>query len=123
MVRRRVIENRAYTPSECLVLLAQRVAKDYEEPIAKCVDNWTSLPLEVRSASISLAYNICYPSYCKSSVARELNQGDIKNACDKFLLWSKARINGRLREVQGLLNRRQDERELCLAGVNKTEAT
>ena len=117
-----IVNNRDYTPSECIVLLAQRVSKDYEKPIADCTKTWVELPLEARSASISLAYNIGVGAFCKkSSVRREFDNGNWELACDKFLLWNKARVNGRLRSVEGLTKRRQDERELCLEGVSKVE--
>ncbi len=46
-------------------------------------------------------------------MARRLNAGDIRGACDALLAWNKA--GGRV--VQGLTNRRQDERRLCLEGL------
>ena len=116
------VEYRHYTTSECLLLLAQRVSKNYEAPIIYCTDTpespWIDLPITVRAASISLAYNIGVSAFCKSSVHRELKAGNLPLACDKFLLWNKARVNGRLREVQGLTNRRQDERALCYEGLD-----
>ena len=115
------IENREYTSSECIVLLARRVADDYEQPIADCTEKWVYLPLEARSASISLAYNIGVNAFCKSSVHREFDKDNWALACDKFKLWNKARVNGRLRAVDGLTDRRADERELCLEGVNRVE--
>ena len=118
------VESRHYTPSECIVLLAKRVAKDYEKPIADCTAKWVDLPLEARSASISLAYNIGVRAFCeKSSVRREFDAGNWELACDKFLLWNKARVHGRLKEVEGLTKRRQDERELCLEGVSQVESS
>ena len=115
------IEDREYTKSECLLRLAQRVAVDYEAPIAKCTESpkskWVELPITVRSASISLAYNIGVGAFCKSSVNRELKAGNLEVACDKFLLWNKYRKNGRLRVSKGLTNRRHDERNLCLEGI------
>ena len=115
------VEEKDYTKSECLIRLAQRVAADYEAPIKKCTDNWTELPIEGRSAAISLAYNIGTGAFCKSSVHREFEAGNYAKACDKFLLWNKGRINGRLKEIRGLTIRRQDERNLCLEGL-KTES-
>ena len=115
------VQERSYTKSECLMRLAQRVSADYEAPIKKCTAVWNELPIEARSASISLAYNIGTSAFCKSSVRREFDNRDWNLACEKFKLWNKARVNGRLREVKGLTNRRADERELCLEGVTLTE--
>ena len=111
------IEQRHYTDSECLIMLATRVSKDYEAPIANCVGNWVNYPLEARVASISLAYNIGVSAYCGSSIARNLREGNLEAACDSFLLWNKGRVNGRLREISGLTKRRQEERNFCMEGV------
>ena len=116
------IKDRTYTEAECLVRLAQRVAADYEAPIQKCTSTWHELPIEARSASISLAYNIGTGAFCKSSVHREFEAHNFVEGCNKFMLWNKARVNGRLKEVKGLTNRRKSERNLCLEGVLKTES-
>lgn len=115
------IEERKYTTSECLVLLAQRVEKDFKQPLRECLGEkvWDGLPIEMQSAFISLSYNIGVNAFCnKSSTARYAREGDWVTSCDKIKLWNKARVNGRLREVQGLTNRRLDERRLCLEGAN-----
>ena len=64
-------------------------------------------------ASMLLSYNIGKSAFCRSTVARRFNAGDIRGGCDAFLMWNKA--GGR--EVRGLLNRRRDERRICLEGV------
>ena len=114
--------NRRYTEAECLIRLAQRVSEDYEAPIKNCTSTWHKLPLEARSASISLAYNIGTNAFCKSSVHREFEKENFVEGCNKFMLWNKGRINGRLKEIKGLTNRRKSERNLCLEGVLKTES-
>ena len=111
------VEDRVYTKSECLLLFAQRVSEDFEKPISKCTDSWTELPIAVRSASISLAYNIGTRAFCKSSARKEFDAGNWEIACDKFLLWNKVRINGVLTKSKGLVNRRAEERALCIEGL------
>jgi lysozyme len=67
------------------------------------------------AAMVSLCFNIGWGNFRTSSVLRLHLGGDPGAAADAFLLWDKAHINGELQEVQGLLNRRQRERDLYLA--------
>lgn len=57
-----------------------------------------------RAAAVSLAYNIGTGAYCGSTAARRFNAGDFKGACDAFLAWTKARVNGKLIEVLSLIH-------------------
>jgi lysozyme len=70
-----------------------------------------------RAAAVSLAYNIGVGAYCRSTVDRRFDAGDIRGACNGFMAWNKARVNGQLRPVLGLTRRREREREICLRGV------
>jgi lysozyme len=71
-----------------------------------------------RAAAVSLAYNIGVGAYCKSSVDRYFDIGNWKRGCDNFLSWNKARVNGVLRPVKGLTERRKRERDICLKGLS-----
>lgn len=62
-------------------------------------------------ACVSLAYNIGTGAFARSSVVRQLTQGNKKGAADAFLLWNKA--GGKV--VRGLQRRREKERQLFLA--------
>lgn len=66
------------------------------------------------SAMVSLAYNIGTGAFVHSSVMTELNLDNRQAAADAFLLWDKARVNGRLEEVPHLTERRKKERALFL---------
>jgi lysozyme len=70
-----------------------------------------------RAAAVSLAYNIGVGAWCRSTADKRFDVGDWKGGCDAFLSWSKAKVNGHLRVVQGLLSRRQRERAICLKGL------
>ena len=113
------VEEREYTESECLVRLANRVAKDYEAPIKRCTSTWNELPLEAQSAAISLSYNIGTGAFCKSSVHRYFEKREFRIGCEKIKLWDKGRVNGRLKKIKGLTNRRNAEAALCLEGVER----
>lgn len=63
------------------------------------------------SALVSFAYNAGPGSLRSSTLLKLLDKGDITGAADEFLQWVK--IKGKF--SQGLLNRRQKERELFLS--------
>jgi lysozyme len=64
-------------------------------------------------AFVSLAYNIGPGGFCRSSMPRLINSGDLRAACDALPAFNRA--GGRV--VQGLVNRRAAERKLCLEGL------
>lgn len=65
-------------------------------------------------ALVSLVYNIGPENLKSSTLLRKLNLADYKGAADEFLRWNKARVDGKLRPVDGLTNRRTKERNLFL---------
>lgn len=68
-------------------------------------------------ALVSLSFNIGVTGFERSTVRREINQGNFVKAADAFLMWNKVRDQGRLRAVKGLTNRREAEREMFLEGT------
>jgi lysozyme len=60
-------------------------------------------------AFVSLAYNIGPAAFIKSSALRHFNEGDKAKAAAAIKLWNKARVDGTLRVMNGLINRREDE--------------
>lgn len=98
------------TPAECETRLARAVV-EYATGIAPCLP--AVLPDKTRAAFVSAAYNVGVSAFCGSSMSRRAKAGDLAGACDALLLWNKA--GGRV--VQGLVNRRKAERELCLSGL------
>ena len=95
------VEDRVYTKSECLLLFAQRVSEDFEKPISRCTDSWTELPIEIRSASISLAYNIGTRAFCTSSARKSFDAGNWEKGCDNILLFNKYTVE-EIREIDGV---------------------
>ena len=61
-------------------------------------------------ALVSLSYNIGSNAFKNSTLLKKLNSGDYKGAADQFLVWNK--VNSK--KVQGLVNRREAERNLFL---------
>jgi lysozyme len=101
-------EMRHYTREECRTLLEKAVRSDYSAAVLKCVPALRHKPYAL-AASISLAYNIGIAAYCRSTAAREFNAGQWLKGCDAFSAW----VNAGGKRVQGLVNRRADERALC----------
>lgn len=78
--------------------------------IKSCPKLATEAP-ERLAACVSLAYNIGSGAFAKSSVAREINEGDWQSAGSAFLLWNKA--GGVV--MEGLVKRRKIERDVFLS--------
>ena len=99
-----------YTKDECLAMLAAKLPRYYAE-IARCI----KVPVSdnEKIAYTSFAYNVGSAGFCRSSTARLLNSGHHKEACNGLMSWDRA--GGR--EVQGLKNRRERERAICLSGL------
>ena len=112
------VEDRTYHPSECADRLVKRVEHVFVPEMKRCTraDVWASLGQDTKDALISFTYNLGSTTYCKSSIRKRLNAGRGVEACERLLLYNKARVNGRLRPVEGLTNRRQHEFEGCRRG-------
>lgn len=96
-----------YTKAECDAML-QRELGEYYRKLEPCLNE--RVTQNQRIAVTSLAYNIGISAACKSTAVRKLNAGDAKGGCDALLMWSYA--GGKF--VQGLRNRREAERKICL---------
>lgn len=94
---------------ECKQILIADLDK-HADPIEKCVPSLVTAPVTRYVAALSLSINIGSGGFCKSSIARNMNAGNIRAACDAFLLYDRA---AGIR-MPGLTNRRKKERELCL---------
>jgi lysozyme len=66
------------------------------------------------NAMTSLAYNIGLNRFADSCIRKNFDAGDLKKAADCFLLYNKARKDGKLVVIEGLDKRRRMERELFL---------
>lgn len=101
------------TDAECTALLTDEI-REHMEPVLRCTPGLRDgrWPYQLAAAT-SLTFNIGGAAYCRSTVARRFNAGDIRGACDAFLMWNRA--GGR--EVPGLTNRRRAERKQCLTGI------
>lgn len=97
-----------YTPEQCKEQLGARVA-EFGRGVDRCIDH--PLPATRKAAYTSAAYNIGIEAFCKSSMARKENAGDVPGACDALRLYVYAKGV----KLPGLVKRREQERELCLS--------
>lgn len=101
-----------YTLDECKAMLGDALV-DFEVDVRRCLARPDAVPPKVYVAYISLAYNIGARAFCNSTVARRANAGDYRGSCDAISRWDKA--GGRV--IKGLVNRRAEERKICLEGL------
>ena len=100
------------TKAECDAMLIRRL-DEFGSKIEACAPALKSTSSHVYVAHLSLAYNVGSGGYCRSSVARKLQAGDVRGSCDALLLYRYA--GGRV--VKGLERRREAERANCLKGA------
>ena len=97
-----------YSKEECDELLRARVP-DYYTSAMRHVSR--DIPITMRAAITSFVYNIGEGNWKKSTMLKKVNKGDLKGACEELDRWVYvARMY-----VRGLYNRRQREKQLCLA--------
>ncbi len=102
------------TEDECGDMLDTRLP-EFAAGIDACLP--PDLPDKVYVSFLSAAYNIGINAFCNSSMARRANEGKLYAACDALLLWVKTTIAGMKVRLPGLVNRREQERALCLEGL------
>ena len=105
-----------YTLDEC----SQFLTKDMRQAISEVERCQPGLPTPVLAAFGDAVYNIGSTVACnqkKSTAARLLAAGRIKEACEQLPRWNKATIFGVLVELPGLTKRRNLEKTICLEGA------
>ncbi len=101
-----------YTLAQCKAMLGDDLIK-YETDMRAALRAPDSIPDKPYVAFLSLSYNIGPSAFKSSTVARKINSGDLRGACNAILMWDK--FKGRA--LPGLTKRRQEERKLCLEGL------
>lgn len=81
-----------------------------EEAVNKLVTVW--LTQDQFDALVSFTFNVGRGSLKRSTLLRKLNEGDYLGAQKQFQRWTKARVNGELIDLPGLVRRRADEAAL-----------
>ncbi|OSK25424.1 lysozyme (Lysis protein) (Muramidase) (Endolysin) [Escherichia coli M056] len=104
-----IMPGKTYTEAECKALLNKDLAT-----VARQINPYISvdIPETTRGALYSFAYNVGAGNFLKSALLRKINQGDTRGACDQLRRW----IYAHRKPWQGLVTRREIEREVCLWG-------
>lgn len=110
-ITRGVRMGQTYTEARCTALLEAELVETASRVVA-CVPALYARTNQA-AAAVSLAYNIGWPSFCKSTAARRFNAGQWAAGCDAFAMWKYA--GGRV--LRGLVLRRGRERALCRTGL------
>lgn len=100
------------TKKQCDALLTSDLGQAYA-----AVDDLVEVPIPIltRAALGSFVFNVGRGAFSDSTLLRKLNAGDIVGACNQLPRWVYA--GGK--RLRGLVKRRADERELCLAGIGQ----
>jgi len=95
---------------------AIRLLKDDVKPLEEVISNTVRAPLNQNEhdALVSLIFNIGEENFKRSTVLRKLNAGDKLGAAEAFEKWTKAKVNGELVTLDGLVRRRAAEKSLFL---------
>ena len=107
-----------YTPAECKGMLGAALPQ-YEAQMAGCLTHPEKVPDLSYGAFVSTTYNIGGGGFCKSSMARDTNAGNLISACNDLLKYDRAA--GIV--LPGLKKRREEERALCLEGAADGKVT
>lgn len=106
------LDGEVHSEAECKAVLAARLPT-YAVPMEACIHNLAKVPDASYEAFLSFTYNVGVGAFCSSTLVKKLNAGDLVGACNELSRWVYA--DGKY--VQGLANRRADEKALCLKGV------
>ncbi len=98
------------TPERALIRLGQDVGR-FETAMRDCIGDVPLYQYEW-DAYVSLAYNIGYAGFCRSTIVRRLKQSppDYAGACQAIKMWNR----GGGRVLPGLVKRREDEYRKCM---------
>lgn len=113
-----VQKGKKYSLDEC----RERLDNDMLDAISavdRCVPG---LPDHVLAAFGDAVYNIGPRIACdtsRSTAARLLKAGRLKEACKELPKWSRATVGGTSVQLPGLVKRRRAEMDLCLGGENQ----
>lgn len=98
-----------WTQAQADAALMQRISE-----LSTAIQSELAYPMNDNQlgACISLAYNIGLTAFSNSTLLKDWNAGEVQAAADQFLVWNRA--TGKV--MQGLVNRRADERSVFLGG-------
>ncbi|MEQ6475071.1 lysozyme [Comamonas sp. wu1-DMT] len=102
-------DGQTFTREQCEEMLYKDLAKHADA--LSCVR--APLTDGQRAAFLSFAFNVGDDAFCRSTLVRKANAGDIDGACAELSRWTFA--GGK--QLPGLVKRRAAERHLCERGL------
>lgn len=101
-----------FTEAQCSVMLQNRLIETSKHVMACTPGLALAIPGRdnVRAVAVSLAHHVGWPTYCKSTMRRQINAGQIAQACVSLTWFNKA--GGRV--VPGIVARRKREQAVCV---------
>lgn len=103
-----------YTKEECKDMLKESLV-EHERGMRKCLGRPDDIPDLTYGAFLSFTYNVGVGAFCKSTMARKANAGDLVGACNELPRWTKAKGI----TLPGLVTRREEEKKMCLDGLKR----
>ncbi|TDV98008.1 lysozyme [Halomonas alkaliantarctica] len=100
--------------AECTALLQQDLGDAFAVVDRRAK---VELPAPTRAALASFVYNVGAGNFARSTLLRKLNAGDLHGACHELTRWVYA--GGK--RLNGLVKRRDTERQLCLEGIKEEQ--
>ena len=102
--------------------LAMRLRDEYDAGLGKCIIR-QDLPDSARGMAISISYNAGVGAVCSSPMVRKWNAGNFRDGCEAVRHWRICSHpqgpSGPCVVQRGLQNRRNDEANKCLAGIDE----
>lgn len=99
-----------FTPDQCKQMLETDLLKHADD--LACITK--PMTDGQKAAFLSFAFNVGGDKFCKSTLAKKANAGDMAGACNELMRWTMA--GGK--ELPGLVKRREGERAMCLRGAS-----
>lgn len=101
-----------FTREQCDIMFIGSLT-EHEQGMRSCLAQPDAIPPKTYVAFVSFTYNVGIGAFCKSTLRKKANAGDLRGACNELPRW----VNAGGKRIRGLVNRRRDEQRLCLEGL------
>lgn len=109
-----VVPGKTYTTAECEALERKHLAIA-EAAARRQIVVYDRLNRFQQAALVDFTYNAGEGNLASSTMRRLFNSGQTDAGCRELIKWVKSRVNGALITLDGLVDRRSVEMELCLS--------